>query len=39
MIAKLDGKGGGGKKDFAMGGGVKIDGVNESLAVLKDSLK
>ena len=39
MISKLDGKGGGGKKDFAMGGGVKIDGVNESLAVLKDSLK
>jgi alanyl-tRNA synthetase len=39
MIAKLDGKGGGGKKDFAMGGGVKIDGVNEAIAVLKDSLK
>ena len=39
MIAKLDGKGGGGKKDFAMGGGSNIDGVNESLAVLKDSLK
>ena len=39
MISKLDGKGGGGKKDFAMGGGVKINGVNESLAVLKDSLK
>jgi alanyl-tRNA synthetase len=39
MIAKLDGKGGGGKKDFAMGGGSNIDGVNESFAVLKDSLK
>ena len=39
MIAKLDGKGGGGKKDFAMGGGVKIDGINEAIAVLKDSLK
>lgn len=39
MIAKLDGKGGGGKKDFAMGGGSNIDGVNDSLAVLKDSLK
>jgi alanyl-tRNA synthetase len=30
MIAKLDGKGGGGKKDFAMGGGVKIDGEKVS---------
>ena len=39
MIAKLDGKGGGGKKDFAMGGGSNIDGVNEAIAVLKDSLK
>jgi alanyl-tRNA synthetase len=39
MIAKLDGKGGGGKKDFAMGGGVKIDGVNDAIAILKDSLK
>ena len=39
MIAKLDGKGGGGKKDFAMGGGTNIDGVKEAIAVLKDSLK
>ncbi len=39
MIAKLDGKGGGGKKDFAMGGGVKIDGVNEALMALRDGLK
>ncbi len=39
MIAKLDGKGGGGKKDFAMGGGTNIDGVKEAIVVLKDSLK
>jgi alanyl-tRNA synthetase len=39
MIAKLDGKGGGGKKDFAMGGGVKIDGVNDALMALRDGLK
>ena len=39
MITKLDGKGGGGKKDFAMGGGTNIDGVKEAIAVLKDSLK
>jgi alanyl-tRNA synthetase len=39
MIAKLDGKGGGGKKDFAMGGGTNIDGIKEAIAVLKNSLK
>jgi len=39
MIAKLDGKGGGGKKDFAMGGGTNIDGINQALIELKNNLK
>jgi alanyl-tRNA synthetase len=38
MIAKLDGKGGGGKKDFAMGGGSNIDGVNDAMTALESSL-
>lgn len=35
MIEKLGGKGGGGKKDFAMGGGVDKDGIAAAIDALK----
>jgi len=39
MIEKLDGKGGGGKKDFAMGGGVNVNGIANAITILKNNLK
>jgi alanyl-tRNA synthetase len=38
MIEKLGGKGGGGKKDFAMGGGVNINGINDAINSLRNNL-
>ncbi len=38
MIEKLGGKGGGGKKDFAMGGGVNINGIQNAISILKQNL-
>ncbi len=38
MIEKLGGKGGGGKKDFAMGGGVDVNGVKDAITILKQNL-
>ncbi len=38
MIEKLDGKGGGGKKDFAMGGGLNAKAINETIFLLKKLL-
>jgi alanyl-tRNA synthetase len=39
MIEKLGGKGGGGKKDFAMGGGVNVNGIQNAISILKNNLK
>ena len=38
MIEQLGGKGGGGKKDFAMGGGININGIQNSISILKQNL-
>ncbi|MFM7620106.1 MAG: alanine--tRNA ligase [Alphaproteobacteria bacterium] len=38
MIEKLDGKGGGGKKDLAMGGGTNPAGIDNALLALKKLL-
>ena len=38
MIDQLGGKGGGGKKDFAMGGGVNINGIQNAISILKQNL-
>ena len=38
MIEQLGGKGGGGKKDFAMGGGVNINGIQNAISILKQNL-
>ncbi len=38
MIEELGGKGGGGKKDFAMGGGVNINGIQNAISILKQNL-
>jgi alanyl-tRNA synthetase len=38
MIEKLGGKGGGGKKDFAMGGGVNIKGIADAIMILKENI-
>ncbi len=35
MIEKIGGKGGGGKKDFAMGAGVSKNGINSAIEALK----
>ena len=39
MIEKLGGNGGGGKKDFAMGGGFNVNGIEEAITILKNNLK
>ena len=38
MIEQLGGKGGGGKKDFAMGGGVHINSIQNAISILKQNL-
>ena len=38
MIEELGGKGGGGKKDFAMGGGVNVNGIQNAISILKQNL-
>ena len=38
MIEQLGGKGGGGKKDFAMGGGININGIQNAISILKQNL-
>jgi alanyl-tRNA synthetase len=38
IIEKLGGKGGGGKKDFAMGGGVDANKINVAIDILKNNL-
>jgi len=38
MIEALGGKGGGGKKDMAMGGGVNKDGIKKALEILRANL-
>jgi alanyl-tRNA synthetase len=38
MIEKLDGKGGGGKKDFAMGGGSNPSAIENAITILKKLL-
>jgi len=39
MIAEIGGKGGGGKKDFAMGGGTNAGGISQAIEVLRNSIK
>jgi len=39
MIAEIGGKGGGGKKDFAMGGGTNAGGISQAIEVLINSIK
>ena len=39
MILEIGGKGGGGKKDFAMGGGVNKEGIPQAIEVLKNLIK
>jgi len=39
VIETIDGKGGGGKKDFAMGGGVNKDKIPQAIEILKNLLK
>lgn len=39
MIPEIGGKGGGGKKDFAMGGGTNAGGIEKAIEVLKNSIK
>jgi alanyl-tRNA synthetase len=38
VIEKLGGKGGGGKKDFAMGGGSNKDAISQAIEVLKSQI-
>ncbi len=38
MIDQLGGKGGGGKKDFAMGGGININCIQNAISILKQNL-
>ncbi len=38
MIEKIGGKGGGGKKDFAMGGGVNVNGIADAISILKQNI-
>jgi len=38
VIEKLGGKGGGGKKDFAMGGGTNKEAISQALEVLKSQI-
>lgn len=38
MIEKIGGKGGGGKKDFAMGGGINYDGIYQAIELLKEKI-
>ena len=39
MVEAVGGKGGGGKKDLAMGGGVNKDGIAQAIEVLKNLIK
>jgi alanyl-tRNA synthetase len=39
MIAEIGGKGGGGKKDFAMGGGTNAGGISQAIEVLTNLIK
>jgi alanyl-tRNA synthetase len=38
VIVKIDGKGGGGKPDFAMGGGSKKEGIKDAIEILKEKI-
>jgi alanyl-tRNA synthetase len=38
VIVKIDGKGGGGRSNFAMGGGSNKNGILDAIATLKESL-
>lgn len=38
MIEKIGGKGGGGKKDFAMGGGLNVNGIADAISILKKNI-
>ena len=38
IVETLGGKGGGGKKDFAMGGGVNKEAIPQALEVLKNAI-
>lgn len=38
LVPQIGGKGGGGKKDMAMGGGNNKDGINQAIELLKDQL-
>ncbi|MDA7704930.1 alanine--tRNA ligase [Rickettsiales bacterium] len=39
IIAKIDGKGGGGKPNFAMGGGSKKEGIADAINIIKNIVK
>lgn len=38
IIIKIDGKGGGGKPNFAMGGGSKKEGIKDAIKILKENI-
>jgi alanyl-tRNA synthetase len=39
LVEKIGGKGGGGKKDFAMGGGINKEGIPEAIETLRNLIK